>query len=1060
MLRAWLLAVACAVWLLVPFRADAAPRGAVEIAQRAAEMCKSGDAAGAAGALADLIAALEGELGAAHTATQLAEMTLANLEGRGFRPRPSGDEKLAPVTPELDRALRGLRACAGLAGQRARDARATATFAESLEEADRLYKEGRYREALGPAERALRAARGGIEIMQANETLAGIRLLLGDREGALRAAQDAEGAALLVGGVKVRIKLARLVAQTGDLERATAVLDELEPFTEKDRGARAELHEARGDLALLLGSPSRAVLELERARAMHLKIYGDESASTAAVVQLLGDGYRLARDFPAASNAYRETLRLRRQQLGENHPDTARTQNAIGILHADFEDWGAADAAFASALGILGETLGPQHPETLKVHLNRVRAAWGRDQSDANAAQYAAAVEALGKTLGEEHPETAAALRNLARVEAERGRVKRAQALLERALAAQRQSLGKGHPETTFTRLERGRLLARSGKLDAAAVEVSTATVSLGEALGGEHPLVARYRTELARIAIARGDVETARAEAMEAAQVTALHIRRTFGAMTGRQRTLLARQSQEVVGALLSAPGGSARQTYQAMLPHRDSVLRSIAAGQAIARERDPRTRAILDALIRKRESYVASVLGGSPEQAARAARLASEIDELEATAAAAGARVSERPAAEVLEAACERLPGDAALVEFAAYDRTARGALAVAAPSFIALVTRGPECRVVAVDLGKAAPIEAAAERFDRAMRESRLDEPEARMSLSRLLLAPLVDELRGAARWFVVPDGRLWGVPLGALPDPENEARYLLERITVGYLTSVHELAEAPTEGSGSGLSNALLFGAPDFGGGAGSGPVVLTDAGPCALPPFEPLPATVTEIREIEPLLDDSRLVSGAAATKSRFQKELSRRPALVHLATHAYFAEQGGCGSASASRSSWRDGDDPVEINPLLLSGIVFAGANRAGRIGSGGASGILTAYEVAGLDLRRARLVVLSACDTGAGSRERGQEVQGLRWGFRAAGAHALVTSLWRSNDVATRKLMADFYQALGAGDIPRDGFLGAEALRRAQLERVRDEQRLELRKPLVWANFVFSGVL
>jgi CHAT domain-containing protein len=365
-----------------------------------------------------------------------------------------------------------------------------------------------------------------------------------------------------------------------------------------------------------------------------------------------------------------------------------------------------------------------------------------------------------------------------------------------------------------------------------------------------------------------------------------------------------------------------------------------------------------------------------------------------------------------------------------------------------------------VTVFDLGKAAPIEAAAERFDHAMREGWLDEPEARMELSRLLLAPLVGGLRGASRWFVVPDGQLWGVPIGVLPDPENEARYLLERVTVGYLTSVYELADASSQAARSDLSRALLFGAPDFGSGAGSGPVILTNAGPCELPPFEPLPASIAEIREIEPLLGDSRIITGADATKGRFQRELSDRPTLIHLATHGYFAEQGGCESGSASGASWGDGSDPVEVNPLLLSGMAFAGANGAGRIGSGGASGILTAYEVAGLDLRQARLVVLSACDTGAGSRERGQEVQGLRWGFRAAGAHALVTSLWRSNDVATRKLMADFYQALGAGDIPGDGFRGAEALRRAQLERVGDERRLELRKPLVWANFVFSGVL
>ncbi len=902
-------------------------------------------------------------------------------------------------------------------------------------------------------------ARGGLEIMQANETLAGIRLLLGDREGALRAAQDAEGAALLVGGVKVRIKLARLVAQTGDLARSAASLDELEPLAEDDPGARAELHEARGDLALLLGSPSVAVLELERARAMHVEIYGGESASTAAVVQLLGDAHRLARDFPAASKAYREALRVRSKKLGTTHPDTARTQNAIGVLDADFEDWAAADAAFASALEILDQTLGSQHPETLKVRLNRVRAAWGRTQSDANATQYAAVVEALGKALGEDHPETAAALRNLARVEAERGRVTHAQALLERALAAERRSLGENHPETTFTRLERGRLLARTGKLDAAAKEVGEATASLASLLGSEHPLVARYRTELARIAIGRGDAKRARAEGLEAARVVALHVKRSFGAMTGRQRTLLARQSLEVVGALLSAPGGPARETYQALIPHRDSVLRSIAASQAVARERDPEARAILSELIRKRERYVASVLGETPEMAKRAAKLAAEIDELEAAAAAAGARVSERAAAEVLEVACKRLPDDAALVEFVAYDRTARGAVAAAIPSLRAWLTRSPGCRVTAVELGKAGPIEAAARRFDQAMRESRLDEPAARIELSRRLLAPLVEELRGATRWFVVPDGQLWGVPLGALPDPENEAHYLLERVTVGYLTSVYELAEAPTEVGGSDLSKALLFGAPDFGKGAKSGPVILTNTGPCALPPFEPLPATVTEIREIEQLLDDSRIVTGSGATKGRFQKELSRRPVLIHLATHGYFADQGGCGSSSPSSASWRDGSDSVEINPLLLSGIVFAGANGAGRIGSGAASGILTAYEVAGLDLRQARLVVLSACDTGAGSRERGQEVQGLRWGFRAAGARALVTSLWRSNDVATRKLMADFYGALGAGGTPSDGFRGAEALRRAQLERIRDEQRLKLRKPLVWANFVFSGV-
>ena len=101
---------------------------------------------------------------------------------------------------------------------------------------------------------------------------------------------------------------------------------------------------------------------------------------------------------------------------------------------------------------------------------------------------------------------------------------------------------------------------------------------------------------------------------------------------------------------------------------------------------------------------------------------------------------------------------------------------------------------------------------------------------------------------------------------------------------------------------------------------------------------------------------------------------------------------------------------------------MLAGANRPTRVEAEGESGILTAYEVAGMDLRAADLVVLSACDTGTGLALRGQEVQGLRWGFRAAGAQAMVTSLWRSNDAATRRMMKSFYESLVSAELVASG--------------------------------------
>jgi CHAT domain-containing protein len=1000
------------------------------------------------------------------------------------RNESSGDRQ-AWTSLELDVLLRELRHCSILcASDSEHGADASEGFEASLEEARKLAATGLYRnlqEAEVRAKSALEAAHDSRDVLLANQTLALIRLQLGDHAGALQAAQDAEGAARLHSDVTVRIAMARLVAQTGDLERAGTALADLGPLATTP-AARAEWLEARGELALRLGSPSQALRDLEAALREHEALFGTEEVSTAKVRHLLGDAHRMARDFPAASGAYREALRVRVMKLGPNHPDSAATANAIGVLRADLGDWSAADKAFASAIERLEQSLGPEHPETLSVRLNRALVAWQGTRGERAAERYSAALQALRGALGNDHPSIAISTRTLARIEFERGHAERAQKLLGDALAAQLRTLGPGHPDTAFTLSEYARLLMRGGKLDEAGARLCEATRALDASLGHEHALVARYRSLLVRNAVARDAPapclvdepeadhalsmqKTTFEEAIEAARVVALNIQRSFGAMTERQRTLLARDSHEVVGALLSISSAPRRETYQALIPHRDSVVRSIATSRAVARERNPEVRQILSELAAKRRRYVASVsfLEGSAETAQRSEQLAREIDELEVKAAAAGAHTPDPKSSEILAAACSRLRDDTALVEFVKYDRTERGARDETIPHYAAWVIVGSRCEVTRVDLGPAALIEQATEQFDQAMRDLRWDAREARVALSRLLLAPLAEPLRDTTRWFVVPDSRLWGVPLSALPDPKDGGGYLLQRVAVGYLTSVFELAQAPREHKARTLASSLLFGAPDFGSAVEGGPIIVTSAGPCALRPFPPLPGTLAELHEIKPILANAlgalpRLVTGADATKGRLLEQLAQKPALIHLATHGYFAGRDGCPSEAVPAGRGVHDADAVAPNPLLLSGVVFAGANVAARIDTQGASGILTAYEIAGLDLRDTRLVVLSACDTGAGLAQRGQEVQGLRWGFRAAGATALVTSLWEADDEATRALMRHFYEALA--ELPPDGFRGAEALRRAQLMSVRDEQRHGVHKPFLWANFVFSGIL
>ncbi len=1037
-----------AVLLLGPGTVGAETAELVALTLEAASLCKS--EADSKPVLAELLSAVSQEYGSGHDAA-----VLVRLYAGGSEPG-DGESSDREIDAALGRAFKKLRACTPAPAQKTLD---KITYTQHLDTGFKLYERALYRDALEAAQLAketIESAAPPAEQIKIHDLLAKVLLQLGKSDLAIREAMVAEELASQIGATTYRIDYARLYAQAGDLERAQGQLNRLKDI-DLQPADQAELDEVRGYTSLLLGSPREAMVHLDRALMGHRQIYGANHPSTAAVLQLQADAFRLAGDFPAATSAYRETLKLRRETLGPKHAETARTQNSIGVLLADIGDWSNADGAFMAALDSLRETQGEMSVDTIRVRTNLALAKWGAHKNRQAADEYAAAVTDLQSVLGADHPIVAAVVRNLAVMEFNLGNAERAEELLNGVLTAQIRVLGNSHPDLAPTRLARGRLLAQRGQLVEAAAEIDSAIDVLLVALGPEHPLVARARTTRAQTALAMGDQTTALSSAVAAARSIVTFTQRTLGAISDRQRALLSQDSNQVIGALLSVSDVDAKDLFVALLPHRDSVLRSIAARRASERG-DGRFATELTEL---RKRYVAAVLGHGPDTAQRVQALAQAIEGLEVLQSDGKEEANLEPR-EVLERACQQLPSDAALIKIIAYDRTLKGDATETVSAYTALVVRGDGCEVTRVELGEGAKLTQSAEKFASAMRDQLMDQPIARLELGEAVLVPLAPLLAGVKRWHVVPDGALWGIPLGVLPDPEDPNHYLLERVTVGYLTSTYELAESKRRESNSKqlaaeLRRSLLIGAPDFGGGENGGPVVLTDAGPCQLQPFEMLPATESELQDIAGLLSESTTVTGAEVTKKRLEQELKSQPWLVHFATHAYFAGTGGCGAQTDSDELREKAISP---NPLLLSGIVLAGANRPDRVDAESESGILTAYEVAGLDMRSAGLVVLSACDTGTGLALRGQEVQGLRWGFRAAGAQAMVTSLWRSNDAATRRMMSSFYTALASEDLPADSLRGAEALRSAKLQQLQDEARLGIRRPLIWANFIFSGVM
>ena len=131
---------------------------------------------------------------------------------------------------------------------------------------------------------------------------------------------------------------------------------------------------------------------------------------------------------------------------------------------------------------------------------------------------------------------------------------------------------------------------------------------------------------------------------------------------------------------------------------------------------------------------------------------------------------------------------------------------------------------------------------------------------------------------------------------------------------------------------------------------------------------------------------------------------------------------------------------------MFRSGLVLAGGNPTWRGEEPAAAredGILTAYEIAQLDLSSTQMVVLSACETALGDVQGDEGIIGLQRAFKMAGVKQMIMSLWRVPDIQTMELMTMFYNNWMSGQSPQ------EALRTTQLK------MKEKYHPFYWAAFV-----
>ncbi len=283
-----------------------------------------------------------------------------------------------------------------------------------------------------------------------------------------------------------------------------------------------------------------------------------------------------------------------------------------------------------------------------------------------------------------------------------------------------------------------------------------------------------------------------------------------------------------------------------------------------------------------------------------------------------------------------------------------------------------------------------------------------------LFSLLVAPFQNHLGTTIKaLMIVPDGPLDYLPFESLIEAGGKPRFLIEKYEILYgasascLIALRERLRKST--------------APmDFLGVANPYPGSAYGLSLDQKYQFPRLSYARQEIRTIKNFFKPERtwLLMGRAAEEKKFKELRLADFRIIHLAAHGVIDD----------RNWWRSA-------MLLLK--------DPGNVDDG----FLQSTEIYLLRFSP-DLLVLSGCQTGIGTLEKGEGINGMSSAFFYAGARSILLSLWSINDKATAMFMEYFYRPL------TEGKPAAEALRLAKMQMLRSRYA----HPFYWAAFVLNG--
>jgi CHAT domain-containing protein len=836
-----------------------------------------------------------------------------------------------------------------------------------------------------------------------------------------------------------------------------------------------------GNMLASLGDLSGALVLLERAADIARKSLGSEHQMFSGYLNDLAEVHRVRKDYQKARALYEQALATRERRLGRDHQNLAGIVYNLGLVSAELGDLAEAEHQFERAARIWRQ-MRPDHPFVALAMSSEAQALMQYGRTGEALALQRQVLAIRERSLGAHHPETGDTLADIAAALVSLGRLPEAAKTSERAIAIWDRPASADSPGLAAALTSRGNTLAAIGNVTSAHSAYARALSITERVLGAEHPNAADLRVRLGWVALSSGDVAHAFDEALAAERASRIFLQSTARYLTEREALSYGATRPNGLNLVLSVATGRQAQAVHAG-PSLDAVIRTralvldeIAARKHTVRERqEPALTALWTAWTTSRQTLANLVVRGgaaradvnyqaASDEARRAAERAERTLAERSAAFKAERSRSELGLAEVTAA----LPEGSALVSFVRYSSASNVGSALsgarAVPSYVAFVLSTASSSPVIVPLGAAAPIEnnlalwrrgltmlsGAGTLADRERRSRVLGE-----RLRAQIWDPVAAVAGSAKRLLIVPDGALHLVNFAALPMGASD--YLLDQgPTIHYLTAERDLLQFAAPPSRSTASGLLAIGGASFDAFGAPAPHVQAKAGARGTQggctsfeslQFSALQATVGEVQDVVQVWNaqtvkttDTRtadLLTGPAATERAFKAQAPGRRVL-HLATHGFFL-----GDECAAGN-----------NPLLQAGLALAGANSRTSAKAHEEDGILTAEEVASMNLEGVEWAVLSACDTGLGQIKAGEGVLGLRRAFQIAGARTVIMSLWAVEDRPTSEWMRALYQARLTGNRST-----ADAVREASLSMVRARRAKGLSThPFYWAAFVAAG--